>query len=55
MVEHEFQGFLQKLVEPFSETNPLKKIENLKLYLLKEKEIYLQLNEMELYNNFLKG
>lgn len=42
-------------MEAESETNYFKKIENQKLYLMKEKQIYLQLNEMELYNNFLQG
>ncbi len=27
----------------------------LKLYLVKERDLYESLNEMELYNNFLKG
>lgn len=31
------------------------KIEMMKIYLLKELEIFTQLNEMELYNNFLQA
>lgn len=53
-------NFLRKLAEDMQENKPdsetiFKRYEYLKLYLMKERELYLSLNEMDFFNNFLQG
>lgn len=43
------------MAEPVGEAGSFRKCEYRKLYLLKEQEIYTNLNEMEFFNNFLQG
>lgn len=47
--------YLQILASPSNELKAFRTYEYLKLYLLKEKDLYGALNEMALFNNFLSG
>lgn len=51
----EREGFLNKLVGQALPDHSLTKIEYLKVFMLKEREIYHQLNQMDLFNNFVQG
>lgn len=46
---------MEKLVAQALPEHPVTKIEYLKIFIIKEREIYHQLNQMELFNNFIKG
>lgn len=47
--------YFQVLASPSKECKIFRAYEYLKLYLLKEKDLYGCLNEMNLFNNFLTG
>ncbi len=51
----EREEFLNKLVGQALPDFSLTKIEYLKVFMLKEREIYHQLNQMDLFNNFIQG
>jgi hypothetical protein len=60
LTQKELSIFLEKMAEDMPENKPdcnthFKRHEYLKLYLMKEKELYHNLNEMEFFNNFLQG
>jgi len=47
--------YLQVLASPAKEIKFFRLIIYMKLYLIKERELYESLNEMEFFNNFLKA
>ena len=55
MTEGEMDQYLQVLASPSKECKVFRAYEYMKLYLLKEKDLYGSLNEMNLFNNFLSG
>lgn len=60
LTQEEVTSFLRKLAEDMQENKSdcdttFKRYEYLKLYLMKERELYLSLNEMDFFNNFLQG
>ena len=55
LTEESMTQFLNKMVEPISESGIFRKYEYRKFYLLKEQNLYSNLNEMEFFNNFLQG
>jgi hypothetical protein len=55
MSQKELSEFLLKLGDPMVESSFFRRHEYLKLYLMKERTLYSNLNEMEFFNNFLQG
>jgi hypothetical protein len=46
---------MQKLVDEAMPNTVFTRIEYLKVFMIKEREIYHQLNQMDLFNNFIQG